>query len=61
MDKVTIYPQPNGSLRVEGPVAIVDADGNVVREGERFFLCRCGHSKTKPFCDGSHKECGFEG
>lgn len=52
--KITI--SANGSYRVEGGPELVDADGNPVetREGRPFFLCRCGHSENKPFCDGSH-------
>jgi hypothetical protein len=44
-----------GELLVEGPFRLVDADGNVLREGNRCSLCRCGHSKTKPFCDNTHE------
>src|SRR5687768_892896 len=29
--------------------------------GERYALCRCGRSNTKPFCDGTHKTSGFDG
>ncbi len=29
--------------------------------GEKFALCRCGHSNNKPFCDGTHKKIGFDG
>lgn len=32
-----------------------------IEAGERYQLCRCGHSKTKPFCDGSHSSGGFDG
>jgi uncharacterized Fe-S cluster protein YjdI len=56
---VSIHPETDGPLHVEGPVRIVDAQGEVVREGERFALCRCGHSGNKPFCDGSHEVHGF--
>lgn len=47
----------NGSLRVEGDFEIVDMQGNVYGLNERTIvsLCRCGLSKNKPFCDGSHK------
>jgi len=51
----------NGSLKVEGDFEILDAQGNTYGLQGRtvLSLCRCGHSKNKPFCDGSHKN-GFE-
>jgi CDGSH-type Zn-finger protein len=52
--------KPNGSIRVTGEVDFLDADGNVLETKTDFSLCRCGHSKEKPFCDGSHKAAGFE-
>lgn len=47
----------NGSIRVEGDFELVDKNGNVYDLGGRevISICRCGHSKNKPFCDGSHK------
>lgn len=59
-DRVTIRIKPNGSIRVSGTVEIVDAEGNVLETKTDFSLCRCGHSKDKPWCDGSHKEAGFQ-
>ena len=50
-----------GPLLVRGGVRIVDADGNLLYEGERAALCRCGGSGNKPFCDGTHRTNGFEG
>ena len=63
MPDVTITVSPNGSLKVEGPVDLVDHEGNPLetREGKPFYLCRCGHSTRKPFCDGSHKRVDFDG
>lgn len=60
--EVTITPRDNGSYRVAGPVAIVDAEGNrwEIPAGRPVFLCRCGQSATKPFCDGSHTRVGFQ-
>jgi CDGSH-type Zn-finger protein len=57
----TIKPKDNGPLLVEGPVRLVDADGNEFNvESRNIALCRCGASDTKPFCDGSHKEIDFQ-
>ena len=50
----------NGPYIVTGEVEYVDADGTVVKTLAKAALCRCGHSKSKPFCDGSHREVGFE-
>ena len=52
-----------GPLVVPLNIKIVDHLGNpfVLPAGkENVALCRCGHSKTKPFCDGSHKACAFQ-
>jgi CDGSH-type Zn-finger protein len=61
-DPLVIRCRENGPLVVEGPVRIVDHLGNAFKVPpgkDKVALCRCGQSKTKPFCDGSHKECGF--
>ena len=58
-DRVTMRIKPNGSIRVTGTVDFVDADGQVLESKTDFSLCRCGHSKEKPYCDGSHREAGF--
>lgn len=52
----------NGSLRVEGDFEIVDAEGRPfgLAGRQRVSLCRCGQSSNKPFCDATHKRCGFE-
>ena len=49
----------NGPIIVRGKVRILDSEENVLLEDNEAFLCRCGHSKNKPFCDGQHKSCGF--
>ena len=59
---VTVTPRDNGSYKISGPISLVDASGTswAIPEGRSVFLCRCGHSATKPFCDGSHTAAGFE-
>lgn len=49
----------NGPYLVNGDVELKDAAGNHIEAERPFVLCRCGHSGTKPFCDGSHKRVGF--
>ena len=50
----------DGPLRVKGPVTVLDADGREYAIARKtFFLCRCGASRNKPFCDGSHRRVGF--
>ena len=59
-DDVTITPRDNGPYFVLGDVRLVDAEGKAIPYEGRLALCRCGHSGTKPICDGSHREQGFE-
>ena len=49
----------NGPYRVTGRCLLVNAEGEVLDAGDAFALCRCGASKKKPFCDGSHYRIGF--
>lgn len=50
----------NGPLLVEGDCALVDSTGNVSAGNGRLALCRCGGSKKKPFCDGTHIKIEFD-
>ena len=62
MADVEIKVRHNGPYKVTGPIRLIDADGNEyeVPKGESIVLCRCGGSKTKPFCDKTHSKIGFE-
>ena len=62
MTDPTITPTDNGPYMVEGPIRIVDPDGTAfdLSEQTTVFLCRCGHSRTKPFCDGTHETLHFQ-
>ena len=54
---------PNGPLRVSSDFVIKDGQGKSFDLSGRtvISLCRCGHSSTKPFCDGTHTKIGFDG
>ncbi len=63
MSNITIRIRDNGPLLVEGPIQILDAEGKALPldpNKPAFSLCRCGASKNRPFCDGSHKTSGFQ-
>ena len=62
-EPIVIRCRENGPLVVQGAVRVVDHLGNEfsVPPGKEFVaLCRCGQSKNRPFCDGSHRTCGFQ-
>lgn len=56
-----VTPTKNGPLMVEGALEICTASGRTVSRETKVWLCRCGHSQDKPYCDGSHKAAGFVG
>jgi len=51
---------PDGPLMVEGPFTLLDAAGEKICKSGKAVLCRCGASKMKPYCDGSHMNIGFK-
>jgi CDGSH-type Zn-finger protein len=51
--------RPDGPLQFSGEIILEDAGGNVLQQGDEAWLCRCGQSQNRPFCDGAHKRCGF--
>ena len=60
--EVTITVRPNGPFRVEGPIKLINTDGNPIDLTGKpaVSLCRCGASTNKPFCDGTHSKIGFQ-
>ena len=56
---VQITPTPNGPLHLSGPVELIAGTGQTINRTADVWLCRCGHSKNKPYCDGSHTQAGF--
>ncbi len=50
---------PDGPLKIVGNVELVSGTGKTFNRVTSVSLCRCGHSKNKPYCDGSHKAAGF--
>jgi CDGSH-type Zn-finger protein len=62
MAEVKITALKDGPLEVAGGAQLFDHQGKEYAEDQfpPIYLCRCGQSKNKPFCDGSHEEVGFK-
>ena len=58
--KLNVVPTADGPLHLQGQVTIRNAAGEVIFEGIEAWLCRCGRSADKPYCDGSHERTGFK-
>ena len=61
--KTKINIRDHGPLLVQGPFELCDDEGNsfpLDPAKPAYALCRCGQSANAPFCDGSHRECGFD-
>ncbi|MGC8500437.1 MAG: CDGSH iron-sulfur domain-containing protein [Leptospirillia bacterium] len=60
MSEVNVKCMKNGPLEVSGEISITDDKGQVIKDGQKaHYLCRCGASAKKPFCDGSHTKVSF--
>jgi len=62
MADVTIKASKNGPYEVAGGAKLFDHQGKEYQEDQfpPIYLCRCGQSKNKPFCDGTHSAIGFK-
>jgi CDGSH-type Zn-finger protein len=55
-ERATITPYRDGPLLIRGPFRMIDQDGQEIDVDRRTVaLCRCGKSRIRPFCDGTHK------
>lgn len=59
-ETVRISLQANGPIQVKGSCIMTDKEGKEYQQEGPFFLCRCGASQRKPFCDGSHLKINFQ-
>ena len=60
-DETVITPYRDGPLLIRGGFRLEDQEGGSIATGrEVVALCRCGKSRIRPFCDGSHKLTGFK-
>ncbi|WP_420634244.1 CDGSH iron-sulfur domain-containing protein [Candidatus Palauibacter sp.] len=56
----TVRCEGDGPLLAQGPLRVRVPGEEDARSESRVWFCRCGHSGNKPFCDGSHRDAGFE-
>jgi CDGSH-type Zn-finger protein len=60
MASAIITPRNDGPYHIKGEFTIVTQGGKPVDvDKDEVWLCRCGHSSNKPFCDGTHRKAGF--
>jgi len=62
-EPIVIRCRENGPLVIQGALKVIDHQGNefALPVGkDTIALCRCGNSKNKPFCDGTHRQVGFQ-
>lgn len=57
--ELKVTPLKNGPLHVTGALELVSGTGRTLNRVTDTYLCRCGHSQNKPYCDGSHAKVGF--
>jgi len=58
--KTTIEVVKDGPLKVTNLESFYNSKGEDIPVKDQLWLCRCGASKNKPFCDGSHVKAGFK-
>ena len=56
-----VEPIHDGPLHVSGNLELISGTGQTVNRLTETWLCRCGQSAKKPYCDGTHKKVGFRG
>ena len=61
MSEVRVQLKDHGPILISGPIELIDGTGAVIDlQGKpAIALCRCAHTANSPFCDGTHKSCGF--
>ncbi len=61
MAEIRIKTLKDGPYEVKDPIQLVDARrAQFSLTEDPIYLCRCGHSANKPFCDGTHAKVGFK-
>lgn len=61
MADVRIKPLKDGPYEVKGAIQLVDSKrAEFTLTEDPIYLCRCGQSANKPFCDGTHSKVGFK-
>ncbi len=57
---LSVRARTDGPLKLDGPCEVRSEDGTLLMQGVESALCRCGQSKRKPFCDGTHRHARFQ-